>query len=83
MMVSQKNQRAVDGARGRGGRSAALCARWQVVTEPSWHGTHAGRDMWPLAIVGLWQADPFNLIFSLNFEINIKFEIHNEGLSDV
>jgi hypothetical protein len=34
MMVSQKNQRAVDGTRGRGGRSAALCARWQVVTEP-------------------------------------------------
>jgi hypothetical protein len=43
----------------------------------------AGRDTRPWAIVGLWQAGPFNLNFSLNFKISTNFEIHNEGLPDV
>jgi hypothetical protein len=38
MMVSQKNRWAVDGARGRGGRSAAPCARCRAVTEPPQRG---------------------------------------------
>jgi hypothetical protein len=37
--------------------------------------TRAGRDTLPWAVVGRWQAGPFNLIFSLNFKIstNLKF----------
>jgi hypothetical protein len=38
------------------------------------------RDTRSWAVVGLCQAGPTNLNFSLNFEISTKFEIQNEGL---
>jgi hypothetical protein len=37
----------------------------------------------PWAIVGHWQAGPFNLNFSVKLKISTNFEIHNEGLPDV
>jgi hypothetical protein len=59
MMVSQKNRRAVDGAQGRGGQSAAPCVSWRVVTEPPRRGhmrarelagTHGHGPSWALSI---------------------------------
>jgi hypothetical protein len=58
--------------------------RWRVVTMPPRHHCVHARPLAGHAAMGRrWPLARGPLNFSLNFDIDAKFEIQNEGLTDV